>query len=45
MKYSQERKQAVLAKLAPSSVKNPTKYEQVLIRGAEILKQKKYPGF
>ena len=28
-----------------SSVKNPTKYEQALIRGAEILKQKKYPGF
>lgn len=28
-----------------SSVKNPTKYEQGLIRGAELLKKVKYEGF
>lgn len=28
-----------------SAVKNPTKYEQSLVRGAELLKQYKYPGF
>ena len=27
-----------------SAYKNPTKYEQVLIRGAGLLKQHKYPG-
>jgi len=28
-----------------SSVKNPTKYEQGLIRGAELLKKAGYEGF
>ena len=28
-----------------SAVKSPTQYEQELIRGAELLKQHKYPGF
>ncbi|WP_286906369.1 filamentous hemagglutinin N-terminal domain-containing protein [Roseovarius sp.] len=28
-----------------SAVNNPTKYEQALVRGAELLKQHKYPGF
>jgi hypothetical protein len=28
-----------------SAVRNSTKYEQALVRGAELLKQHKYPGF
>jgi len=28
-----------------SAVKNPTKYEEALVRGAMLLRQQRYPGF